>query len=280
MTSLDQTPHVSDMSFLNSKNLESGLPQKTDVTVVGGGIHSLIYAIHLRRREQLRGQVKTSITVLEKECVPSYKIGESTLTVFGLWLKEVGISSSLLWRLFGPKDGLAFYFLQSHGDPEDYTSFCANGPPGDFVPTLQMERKISELLLTRFAQRSGIKVLHGHAVFVENSCLAHSGSSLDVQNIETRQESTIHTRMTVDATGRFRRVASKVARLKRFEGFNTNAFWAYFEEKTDEKNIPLREYESCNTNHICLPEGYVRLLQSFEGCRLFTTKLMNVDGLG
>lgn len=255
MNYFNQTPMVSDMSFLNSKNLTSGLPKASDVTVVGAGIHSLIYAIHLRRREQLHGQVKTSITVLEKETVPSYKIGESTLTVFGLWLKEVGISSSLLWRLFGPKDGLAFYFLQSHGDPEDYTSFCANGPPGDVVPTLQMERKISELLLTRFAQRNGIQVLHGHAVSAEGSCLSHHGSSLKVQDVETKQQSTIQTRMTVDATGRFRRLTSKASRMKRFEGFNTNAFWAYFEEKADEKSIPLREYESCNTNHICLPEG-------------------------
>jgi len=90
------------------------------------------------------------------------------LTVFGLWLKTVGIDSALLWRLFGPKDGLAFYYFSAEGDPESYTHFVANGPPGDFVPTLQIERKISELLLTLYAQRLGVDVLYGHEVKVDD----------------------------------------------------------------------------------------------------------------
>lgn len=42
----------------------------------------------------------------------------------------------------------------------------ANGPPGDFVPTLQVERKVSELLLTVHAQRKGVRVLYGWEVRV------------------------------------------------------------------------------------------------------------------
>ena len=90
------------------------------------------------------------------------------MTVFGLWLKNIGIDSALLWRLFGPKDGLAFYYFSPVGDAESYTNFVANGPPGDFVPTLQIERKISELLLTLYAQRLGIDVLYGHHVKVDS----------------------------------------------------------------------------------------------------------------
>lgn len=197
----------------------------------------------------------TSITVLEKGASPCYKIGESTLTVFGVWLKTIGISSPLLWRLFGPKDGLAFYYLPQSGDPEGYTSFTANGPPGDFVPTLQIERKVSELLLTVIAQRLGVKVLHGHQVDINNTHLSDSGNVVQIQDLQTSSRAELKSQLLVDATGRFRRFASKQARVKRFEGWNTDACWAYFEEIDDESRIPLEYYESCNTNHICLPEG-------------------------
>jgi hypothetical protein len=72
-------------------------------------------------------------------------------------MKSIDIYAPLLTRIFGVKDGLAFYYLEDFKaeDPESYTDFCANGPPGDFVPTLQMERKISELLLSMIAQACG-----------------------------------------------------------------------------------------------------------------------------
>lgn len=253
-----QTLQFSDTAILNSKNQNTTIPSDSNVVVVGSGIHSLIYAIHAKKIDLERPDPShgtTQITVLEKSSSPGYKIGESTLTVFGLWLKTVGIDAPLLWRLFGPKDGLAFYYLASDGDPENYTSFCANGPPGDFVPTLQIERKISELLLTIFAQRLGVNVFHGHSVDINATKLSEKLNLVQVKNNETNQESQIRAQLVVDATGRFRRLASKEARLKRFEGFNTDAFWAYFECPGDESDIPFSQYESCNTNHICLPEG-------------------------
>jgi flavin-dependent dehydrogenase len=243
-----------ETDVLNAQNKDPTV-SNSDVVVVGAGIHSLIYAIHATLRAPPSKQLPT-ITVLEKAALPSYKIGESTLTVFGLWLKTIGINSPLLWRLFGPKDGLAFYYLNAiDHNPDEYTSFCANGPPGDFVPTLQIERKISELLLTLYAQRLGVKVLHGHAVDIDATLLSSQGNTVQVKAVSTGKQSSINTELVVDATGRFRRFASKQARIKRFEGWNCDAFWAYFEETKDESEIPLEHYESCNTNHICLAEG-------------------------
>ncbi|TFK35407.1 hypothetical protein BDQ12DRAFT_759546 [Crucibulum laeve] len=234
-----------------------------DVVVVGAGIHSLIYAIHARKHSN----ESTRITVLERAPQPSYKIGESTLTVFGLWLKTIGIDAPILWRLFGPKDGLAFYYLERDGDPERYTNFCANGPPGDFVPTLQIERTVSELLLTLIAQRMGVDVWHGHDVAIDATALKAGESVVHVTEKATSAQKKIHSQLVVDATGRFRRFASKEARLKRIEGWNTDAFWAYFDMPGDESQIPLKYYESCNTNHICLAEGWAWIIRlpSWEG---------------
>lgn len=170
----------------------------------------------------------------------------------------------MLSRLFGPKDGLAFYYFSTEGDPENYTQFVANGPPADFVPTLQVERKISELMLTLYAQRLGINVLHGKEVIIEKNPAVvdeKNGMTLQVRDSATMIEESVDARLVVDATGRFHRFISKEARIERVEGFNTNAYWAYFECPGDESDIPLRQYESVNTNHICLPEGYVWIFQ-------------------
>lgn len=257
-------PSQSDWSgpnILNSQNQHEDTPSQSDVIVVGGGIHSLIYSIHAIKRllaSPTPSGPAPSITVFEKSQSPQYKIGESTLTVFGLWLKTIGIGPALLWRLFGPKDGLAFFYL-NHEDPDNIGSFSANGPPGDFVPTLQIERTISELLLTLYAQRLGVRVLHGHSVTIDATNL---GSMDDMGDEPVRLEviadgeiTQVQTKLLVDATGRFRRFASKASRKRTLPGFNTDAFWAYFEFPGDESNIPLPCYESCNTNHICLPEG-------------------------
>ncbi|KAM3077665.1 hypothetical protein ACMFMG_006993 [Clarireedia jacksonii] len=269
----------SDASVLNRFNAEKGqLPGKSDVVVVGGGIHALIYAIHAKTLElntgsQAQGSTladlvgpiaaPTTMTVLEKSNSPGYKIGESTLTVFGLWLKTIGIESPMLWRLFGPKDGLAFYYFSPTGDPEGYTQFVANGPPGDFVPTLQIERKISELMLTLHAQRLGITVLHGKEVDIKGIVPGDdsAGTSVPVRDCETSKEESVEARLLIDATGRFHRLVSNESRIEKVDGVNTHAFWAYFQQSGDESDIPLRNYESVNTNHICLPEG----LPSWEG---------------
>ncbi|PQE12730.1 hypothetical protein CJF30_00002624 [Rutstroemia sp. NJR-2017a BBW] len=262
---------LSDASILNQFNAgKEQLPGKSDVVVIGGGIHALIYAIHAKTLEiGPLAATTTTMTVLEKSSSPGYKIGESTLTTFGVWLKSIGIESPMLWRLFGPKDGLAFYYFSSTGDPENYTQFVANGPPGDFVPTLQIERKISELMLTLHAQRLGITVLHGREVDIKGIVPADDSTrtTVPVRNCETSKEELMEGRLLIDATGRFHRLVSNESRIEKVDGLNTHAFWAYFHQSGDESHFPLRNYESANTNHICLAEGWawVIRLPSWEG---------------
>ncbi|RAL60761.1 hypothetical protein DID88_009866 [Monilinia fructigena] len=155
----------------------------------------------------------------------------------------------MLSRLFGPKDGLAFFYFSPEGDPENYTQFIANGPPADF--------------------RLGINVLHGKEVVVKKKAdmSESSGISIELLDSETMMEESIEARLVVDATGRFHRFISTEERIERMEGLNTNAYWAYFQCPGDEADVPLRHYESINTNHICLPEGWawVIKLPSCEG---------------
>jgi flavin-dependent dehydrogenase len=260
--------NLNDAQILNSNNSAGDdIPTDSDVVVTGGGIHGLIYSIHAAKFKP--GNLK--ISVIEKNTKPGYKIGESTLPLFSLWCKMHGLTAEYLLRLFGLKDGLEFYFLDRENQGK-YTDFCSNGTPGLFLSGYQVERPISELLFTLLAQRSGVNVYHGRQVdFNASKIQGGYQSNNKVQVIPGKHDgkpaTTINNSLMVDATGRFRQFASKNASLHRFEGWNYDAFWAYFDAPKDESGIPFRHYEGPHTNHICFPEGWawVIRLPSWEG---------------
>jgi flavin-dependent dehydrogenase len=257
---------LGDSEILNSNN-EAGPspPADSDVVVAGGGIHGLIYSIHLAKHKPS----KLKISLLEKNPKPGYKIGESTLPLFSMWLKMHGLTAEYLLRIFGVKDGFGFYFLDRENQGT-YTTLRSFGTPGPYLSGFQLERPISELLLTLFAQRNGINVYHGHAVNFKASKVQGGIKNTKIEMAQGHQGhavSSIDASILIDATGRFRQLASKNASLHRFDGWNYDAFWGYFTCPTDESQIPLRNYEGCHTNHFCFPEGWfwvIRIL-SWEG---------------
>lgn len=51
---------MKDDELLNSYNVMGGAtPEDADVVVIGGGIHSLIYAIHAKKLEIMHGRSKS-----------------------------------------------------------------------------------------------------------------------------------------------------------------------------------------------------------------------------
>ena len=259
--------NLSHAQILNSNNAAgSNLPDDSDVVVAGGGIHGLIYAIHSAKYKP--GNLK--ISLVEKNSRPGYKIGESTLPLFSLWCKMHGLTGEYLLRLFGLKDGLSFYFLDREKQG-NYTDFASNGTPGLFLSGFQIERTISELLFTLLAQRNGVNVYHGRqvdfgATKVQGG-LKNNKIEIAKGKFDGKSAATIKSSLFVDATGRFRQLASKNAPIRRFEGWNYDAFWCYFTCPKDESKIPFRFYEGVHTNHLCFPEGWawVIRLPSWEG---------------
>ncbi len=57
--------------ILNSGNAQSAPEAENDVTVVGGGIHGLIYAIHARK---VHPEANLKISVFEKAPRPQWKV--------------------------------------------------------------------------------------------------------------------------------------------------------------------------------------------------------------
>jgi flavin-dependent dehydrogenase len=258
---------LNDAAILNSNNAAgSDIPTDADVVVAGGGIHGLIYSIHAARYKP--GNLK--ITLIEKNNKPGYKIGESTLPLFSLWCKMFGLTGAYLLRLFGLKDGMCFYFIDRENQG-NYTDFASNGTPGLFLNGFQLERPMSELLFTLLAQRSGVNVYHGREVNFTSTRVQGGVKNNTVEiaasKFNSRPGTTIDSSLLVDATGRFRQLASKKASLQRFEGWNCDAFWGYFTCPKDESKIPFRFYEGANTNHLCFPEGWAWAIRlpSWEG---------------
>ena len=258
---------LNDSELLNSNNVGGReVPDSSDVVIAGGGIHGLIYGVHAAKKNP----GKLNLTLIEKNKIPGYKVGESTLPSFSMWMKMNGLSADYMLRIFGLKDGLYFYFLDPEQEKE-YKEFLILGTPGTDLSGFQLERPISELLLTLMAQRTGINVYHDRKIDFGSSKVDEGVQNSKIEiaagKNNSNPASTINTSLMVDATGRFRQYASKNASLHRFDGFNTDSFWGYFTSPTDETKIPFRNYEGTHTNHLCFPEGWfwvIRLI-SWQG---------------
>jgi hypothetical protein len=82
-------------------------------------------------------------------------------------------------------------------------------------------------VFTVFAQRLGVNVWHGHAADIQNTTLSQDGDSVPIiRQSDKTQQIVSKSPLVIDGTGRFRQYASKTARVKRFENFNTDAFFA------------------------------------------------------
>jgi len=125
---------------------------------------------HLRWRAGCRGRDHRSlihlknksphlkIEVFEKSSAPVQKIGESTLSPFSKFTASEMLSQEYLLRLFGLKDGLQFYSIDERG-----ASIVANDV-GAIDVSFQLDRRMSELFFTMWAQKIGINVYHGFDV--------------------------------------------------------------------------------------------------------------------
>jgi hypothetical protein len=140
-----QYPELTDSQLLNSNN-QMAFTSKADVVVAGAGILGLCYAIHLKN---ISPDLK--IEVFEKSLAPIQKIRESTLSPFSTFTDGDVLPYNYLLRLFGLKDGIQFYNIDQ--DDREVTAHNVGGLDISF----QLDRHISELFMTMWAQSIGVK---------------------------------------------------------------------------------------------------------------------------
>lgn len=94
-----------------------------------------------------------------------------------------------------------------------------------------------------------------------------SGLTLSIRMLSGKKNPTADPMCDVSCHMRYE-IAGKIEFFKRYDADASSR--AYFEQTADESTIPLRFYESCNTNHICIPEGWawVIRLPCWEGSPL------------
>ncbi len=251
-------PELSDSMLLNSNN-RTRFTGDADVVVAGAGIVGLCYAIHLKN---ISPHLK--IEVFEKSPAPIQKIGESTLSSFTKFTNGEILPPAFLLRLFGLKDGLQFYCIDQHG--LSVTSQDIGGLDLSF----QLDRRMSELFMTMWAQDMGINVYHGVDIGFEvakedgflTSINHHAEGSFKAPRVVLKDSSRsigthVGARLVCDATGFSRGLTSKFGNREKYAGWNCDAYWAYFKEK-DTANIEsrLKHWEYPATKHICFPEGW------------------------
>ncbi|MCJ1329727.1 hypothetical protein MMC10_006407 [Thelotrema lepadinum] len=257
-------PWISDTTLLNSNN-RTEFTGKADVVVAGAGILGLSYAIRLKK---ISPDLK--IVVLEKSPAPVQKIGESTLAQFSRFVNDAVLPDDYLLRIFALKDGLQFYCLDEKD--EAVTSEDIGGAQLSF----QLDRRMSELLFTMWAQKMGIEVYHGVNVdfdVAENldvhqtSFPASKGAAMNplraprvvLKSFPQSQWSgtLVDPLLVCDATGFQRKLTSKFGKREAFGTWNCDAYWAYFKKRDPSiADSRLEGWDYPATNHICFPEGW------------------------
>ncbi|KAJ6588804.1 hypothetical protein B0H19DRAFT_1101209 [Mycena capillaripes] len=262
-----QHPELTDSQLLNSNN-KTAFTGKADVVVAGAGILGLCYAIHLKNISP-----DFRIEIFEKSFAPIQKIGESTLSPFSTFTTGDVVPYDYMLRLFGMKDGLQFYCVD-----QEAREITANDL-GGLDLSFQLDRRMSELFMTMWAQSIGINVYHGVMVDFEIPVGGTIKTDLGLDSLTTipgdipvtsfsapkvilKDSSnaigtSVDARLVCDASGFSRRLTSKFGAREKFDGWNTDAYWTYFREK-DTTNIDDRliGWNYPATKHMCFPEGW------------------------
>ncbi|KAJ7870448.1 hypothetical protein B0H13DRAFT_2556313 [Mycena leptocephala] len=257
-----QHPELTESQLLNSNN-KRAFTGKADVVVAGAGILGLCYAIHLKNTSP-----DIKIEVFEKSSSPVQKIGESTLSPFSTFTTGDILPHNYLLRLFALKDGLQFYSLDQQG--REITAHDIGGLDISY----QLDRRMSELFMTMWAQSIGINVYHGISVDFEMPVDCSLTKGLNEVSLDTVARpfttpkvilkdsshsigTTVDARLVCDASGFSRRLTSKFGAREKFEGWNTDAYWTYFREK-DGGSVDNRllGWNYPATKHLCFPEGW------------------------
>ena len=257
-------PELSDSRLLNSNN-QSEFTGEPDVAVIGAGIIGLCYAIHLKNTSP-----HLKISIFEKSPAPIQKIGESTLSAFSKFVSGDMCSQDYFLRLFGLKDGLQFYRMDEKDDEISMSDV------GGVDISYQLDRRVSELFFTMWAQKLGINVYHGVECGIE---LPHgagqavtrfedhmTASSINppriilndpLHSIGTKTAS-VKARIVCDASGFSRRLTGKYGKKEKLGTWNCDAYWAYFKQKDVTSNVDKRllRWEHPATKHMCFPEGW------------------------
>lgn len=188
-----------------------------DVVVIGGGPAGAVIASRLA----LRG---VSVTVLEKQRFPRFRLGESLLPQSLPVLSSIGVLDAVRER-FLPKYGARFHD-DRHGR-KDRFSF-ADAWKADEVHAFQVPRDSFDALLLDRARALGVDVRER---WTASKLLIDAHGRANGVEVDTPDEirETVTARFVVDASGRDALTARAAGSTTKIAGLDQTAFFSHFE---------------------------------------------------
>ncbi|TDQ00306.1 tryptophan 7-halogenase [Labedaea rhizosphaerae] len=216
--------------------------EQVDVVVVGGGPIGLAYAIWLKR-----ARPATRIVVLDRRARPGYKVGESTLSTTVRSLRSLGLSHTMLRRLFANKLGLAFWWVGPESEqPGSHIDVI------EIEETFQVERRVLEVALLQCAAQLGIDVRTEWRVDVTRSAIRAPRSTLVCETPDG--EHRMSAAVVCDASGMAAVIPRALGRYRKPpDTIDANSYFGYFKRLA---NADLDHWDIAATRHLCFPEGW------------------------
>ena len=197
-------------------------PLKSDVTVLGGGLAGLSFALQMQQKLP-----KCKITVLEKRHHPvpeaAHKVGESTVEVAAHYFGTIlGLEQHIKKEQL-PKLGLRFFF--PNGDNSQIERRLEiGGKRFASCPSYQLDRGRFENHLGDLCRERGIEFVD--QAKIKEVTIKKRGKHSVIYEIE-RRPNTIESRWVVDASGR-RAFLKRQLGLQKASDHTANAAWFRF----------------------------------------------------
>jgi flavin-dependent dehydrogenase len=190
--------------------------QATDVLVMGGGATGQLAAAYLRMRFP-----ELKVTVVEGPHKNRPIVGESFVEITIDFLLELGLGSYLIEHHF-PKYGLTYYFKPDIDHPEDRTYVVDEAPTVPPQLSFQINRFTFDREVRRRNVENAVEMIDGVVAGVN---LGKDGALHAVAVRDAAEnESILHARWLIDATGR-NRILAKLLQLNDKVAEQKDVFW-------------------------------------------------------